>query len=108
VRKKYGHVTNLYTNFAFEFAEIMYDTFMAKWLACLAYIAPVQDKPVVCTELVLVGREFKQLFLDFERRLAGGYVGAVADPEYMRVYGNRRLTECGVQDNVGGFAADAG
>ena len=52
--------------------------------------------------------DFYQLQFDLERGLAGGEFGAVADAEQMGVDRDRRLAEGGVEDDIGGLAADPG
>ena len=58
--------------------------------------------------LEFVGHELEQALLDRIHVLARGDPGAVGDAEYMRVHGNRRLTECDVQHDIRRFAPDPG
>ena len=51
--------------------------------------------------------EPQQPFLDLQRSLAGRDAGAVGDPEDVRVDRDRRFPERGIEDDVGGLAADA-
>ena len=48
-----------------------------------------------------------QLELDLERVLARREPGSVADPEDVRVHRERLFMEGGIQDDIGGLAADA-
>jgi len=58
--------------------------------------------------LELVGHELQQSLLDLQRVLPGRDVGAIGDPENMRIDGDRRLSERHVQNDIRGFATDAG
>jgi hypothetical protein len=52
--------------------------------------------------------DLQQLEFDRQRRPADGQAGAVGHPENVRVDGDRRLAESGIEDHVGGLAADTG
>ena len=87
-------------------AQIGDDTIGAFRFARLADIAPVQDQPVMGVLFVFVRRKFEQFFLHLERRFARREPGAVADAENVRIDRNRRLTERGIQNDIGGFSAE--
>jgi hypothetical protein len=55
-----------------------------------------------------LGNDPFELRFDLVDSLAGRETGAVADSEYVGVDGEGFLAECGVEDDVGGLAADAG
>lgn len=90
------------------FAQILDPTTAAARLARLADVAAVKDQPVVRIEQILLGHELDQPAFHLQNILAGGDVGAVADPEDMRVHRHGELVESGVEHDVGGLAADAG
>src|SRR5450830_1662499 len=62
-------------------------------LARLAHIAPVQDQPVVRVHRVGGWHPFEQLLFHFERVLARGQSGAVADPEDVGVHRHGGFTK---------------
>jgi CysZ protein len=76
--------------------------------ARLADIAAVQDQPMMGMALALRRHHGVEHLLDLGRGLAGSEAGPVADPEQMGVDGDGRLAEGGVEDDIGGLAADAG
>ena len=63
---------------------------------------------MVGVAFVLRRNHLLQLHLNFERILAGGQPGAVADAENMGVDRDGRLAEGDVQNYIGGLASDAG
>src|SRR5437899_2338554 len=73
-----------------------------------AYVAAVQDKPVVGVQLELVRHELQKLLLDNLGRLSGCDPRPVRHAEDMCVDSDRRLAERDVEDDVGGLAADPG
>jgi len=68
----------------------------------------VQDQPVVGVAAEGLRHDPLELGLDLIDILAGGKAGAVADPEDMGVDREGLLAECGVEDDIGGLAADPG
>ena len=72
-----------------------------------ARVPAVQDQPVMRVLLEFVGDEFQEPLLDFVDVLAGREAGPVGDAEDVRVHGDRRLAEGGVQHDVGRLAPDA-
>jgi len=68
----------------------------------------VEDQPVVGVAAEGLGDDLLELRFDLLDTLAGGEDGAVADTEAMGVDGEGLLAEGGVEDDVGGLAADAG
>ncbi len=54
------------------------------------------------------GDELQQFLFHFEHVLARCQSGAVGDAEDMRVDGDGRLAEGGVENDIGGLAADTG
>src|SRR5690625_375316 len=89
-------------------AQIGNDAIRTMRLACRAHVAAVQDQPVVGVAAECVGNRLDQLVLHRAHGLAGRQAGAVGDAEDVRVHGNGRFAEGGVEDHVGGLAADAG
>jgi hypothetical protein len=67
----------------------------------------VEDQPVVGVAAKRLWHDLLELGLDDVDVLAGREAGAVADPEDVGVDGEGFLTERGVEDDVGGLAADA-
>ncbi len=55
----------------------------------------------------LLRHELEELLLDFLGRFSRGEARAIGDAEDVRVDRNCRLSECDVEDDVGGLAADA-
>jgi len=49
-----------------------------------------------------------ELALDLEGRLAGCHAGSIADTEDVGIDRDGRLTECNVEHDICGLAADAG
>src|SRR5690606_22096730 len=88
-------------------AQVRDDALRAIGLAGLAYVAAVQDQPMMRVLLELVGRRPVQRVLDVARRLARREVRAVRDAKDVRVDGDRRLAERRVQDHVRRLASDA-
>ena len=62
---------------------------------------------MVGVELEFVGYELEQALLDLVDVFAGGEAGAVGDAENMRVHGDGRLAESGVEYDIGGLAPHA-
>src|SRR4029079_136999 len=91
-----------------EAADVADETARAFRPARLADIAAVQDQPMMGMALALRRHHGVEHLLDLGRGLAGSEAGAVADPEQMGVDGDGRLAEGGVEDDIGGLAADAG
>ena len=81
---------------------------MAQRFLRLADVAAVQDEPVVGVEQKFFGHDAHQFIFYFAHVFAGGEVHAVADAKDVGVDGHHGLAEGGVEDDVGGFAADAG
>ena len=68
----------------------------------------MQNQPVVCVAAEGLRHDLFEPGLDLIDILAGGEAGAVADPENVGVDRECLLTERGVEDDIGGLAADAG
>jgi hypothetical protein len=68
----------------------------------------VEDQPVVRVAAEGLGHDLFELGFDLIDVLARREAGAVADAEHMGVDRERLLAERGVEDHVGGLAADAG
>src|SRR6185312_2558080 len=68
----------------------------------------VQDQPVVGVELEFGGGILVQGVFDGARGFAGGEARAVGDAKDVGVDGDLGLAEDDVENDVGGFAADAG
>src|SRR5690606_16915735 len=77
-------------------------------LARLADIAAVQDQPVMGMEHESRRHLLLQSLFHFERGLAGGEAGAVADAEEMGIHRGGGLLEPDIDHHIGGLAADAG
>jgi hypothetical protein len=56
----------------------------------------------------LFGDGFHQFFFDLLYRLALGKAGAVGDAEDVGIDGDGVFAKSGVQDHIGGFAANPG
>src|SRR6185312_3226816 len=90
------------------FAEVLDEALRAGGPEGGADIAAVQDQPVMRVALELVGGVRRQGVLDGARGLAGGEARAVGDAEDVSVDGDLGLAEDDVENDIGGFAADAG
>lgn len=53
-------------------------------------------------------RQFRQALLDFEWRLSLRQAGAVRNPKYVRVHGDRGFSKSRIQYDIGCFTSDAG
>ncbi len=62
---------------------------------------------MVCMLTEFLGDDFVELLLNGERRASGCEASTVSDPEYVCVYGDGRLAEGRVENDVGGLTADA-
>src|SRR5262245_44326448 len=89
-------------------AEVGDRAFFAQWPARDAYIASVQDQPVMRMKLVLFRHHLIELHLDLEWRLPRRKAGAVADAKDVRVDRDGRLAEGDVEHHVRGLAAHPG
>ena len=67
----------------------------------------MQNKPVMGMPLVLGWNNALKLHLHLERSLANGNARAVANPEDVRINGNRRFAERYIEDNVCCLTADS-
>ena len=68
----------------------------------------MQYQPVVRILAKLSRDQPEQSFFDFQRGFARCDTGAVGNPENMRIDGDGCFAEGGIQDDVGGLAADPG
>ena len=68
----------------------------------------MQNQPVVRVEQEFFRDEFHQFVFHFADVFAGREFGAVGHAEYVGVHGHHGLPECGVEHDVGRFAAHAG
>ena len=62
---------------------------------------------MVGVELEFIGHKLEQAFFYLVDIFSRCDAGTVGDAEYVRVYGDGRVPEGGVEDDVGGLASDA-
>eukprot|EP01133_Synstelium_polycarpum_P024148 gene24148-28974_t len=89
-------------------ADIGNDAGRAFGLAGLADIAAMQDQPVMGVIEIFRRNDLHQFGFHLIRCLARREAKLVADAEYMRVDGHRRLPESHAEHHIGGLAADTG
>src|SRR4051812_9129062 len=99
---------NIVLRFLAVFAQVTDQTLRAAGLARKAYVAPMQDEPMVGVLQVLGRRELQKLVFYGNDVFSGSETGPVCDPEDVGIDRHRRLAERGVQHHVRGLAADAG
>lgn len=73
----------------------------------LAYIATVQDEPVVRVDTRFWRNDAKQILFDGERSFAVGQPYTVGDAKHMRVDRYSRLTKGCIKYDIGRFSTDA-
>src|SRR5579863_3122864 len=88
-------------------AKIIDDTGGAGRIARLAGVAPVQDQPVMRVLQELARHDLQELILHRPWGLARDEADAVGDTEYVGVHRDGGLPERRIQNDVGGFSADA-
>jgi len=93
--------------FAFVFAQVIHDAFVAQGLLRFAGVAAVQDEPMVGVEQEFFGHEAHKFVFYFAYVFARGEIHAVGYTENMGIHSHGRLAEGGVEYDVGGFAAGA-
>ena len=89
------------------FAKIRDDATRAEGLAREAYVASVQEEPMVRVLPIRRRSRREQAFFDLQRRLARRKPGAIGDPEYVGVDADRQLAKYDVQNNVRRLAPDS-
>src|SRR3989344_3534906 len=88
-------------------AQIIDDAFGATRFACRTGVAPMQDQPVMRIVAVYLGDRLEQIFLHHEHVFPRRQPGTIGHTEDMRIHGDGRLTEGGIENHVGGFASHA-
>lgn len=94
--------------FFLKFTQIRDDAGWAFGFAGFAGVAAMQDEPVMGVEHEFIGHAFEQVLLDLIDIFARREAGAVGNAEDMCIHGHCGLAEDDVQNNIGGFAPDAG
>lgn len=89
-------------------AQVFDDTAATAWFACQTGVATMQNQPVMRILAKLFGHYSHQPVLDLANGFSTGNTCTIAYPEDMRIYGNRRLSECCVEYHIGCFATYTG
>jgi hypothetical protein len=68
----------------------------------------VKNQPVVGLSLKFCGHKPLKALLDFTNGFSMGEPSTIRDPKDMGIDGNRFPSKCGVENHIGGLAADTG
>ena len=66
----------------------------------------MQNQPMMGVNHVLFGNDLEQFFLNCQHGFATGQTRAIRHSVYMRVDCHGRMTESGIEYNIGGFSPD--